>query len=111
MINRRIVECVDDTLDRNVSALYKSQPLAQDWARIAKMIEEMGEAISELILYTGQNPRKDTEPEAYNRMLKELADAAMTPIYAIQHFTKDVTETERILAEAQEKHHDRLCPA
>jgi len=109
MINPRIVEYVDRILDDNVSALYRNEPLAQDWARVAKVIEEAGEAIAELISYTGQNPRKPHgDSAAYMRMLAELADTAMTPIYAIQHFTKDVELTTGYLIAAQARHYERL---
>jgi hypothetical protein len=36
---------MDLWLDDAVSDSYKEQPLAQDWARIAKIAEEAGEAI------------------------------------------------------------------
>lgn len=109
MISRKIIEDVDRILDAHVSDDYKVQPLAQDWARISKVIEELGEAISEWILYTGQNPRKERDPEAYHRLLAELADTAMTGIYAIQHFTKNADVTMTVLLDAQSKHHKRLC--
>jgi hypothetical protein len=110
-INARLVECVDSALDAHVSDRYHFEPLAQDWARISKVIEEVGEAIQELILMTGQNPRKGEHPERHAQLLTELADMAMTGIYALQHFTKDTDRTAQILREAQEKHHGRLCPA
>jgi hypothetical protein len=110
MITPKIVMRVDEVLDANASDQYQDQPLAQDWARIAKMSEEIGEAIQELILWTGQNPRKGLDPEARERLLKELADAAMTGVYAIQHFTKNTLETFNILNEAQAKHIRRLDP-
>lgn len=108
MINPDIVREVDEILDANVAAEYKDQPLAQDWARVAKVIEEAGEAIQELILLTGQNPRKPQDPNAGIRLLKELADVAMTGIYAIQHFTKDTDVTTTIMVDAQIKHLRRL---
>ena len=108
MIDKKIVENVDRILDEKVSAIYKNQPLAQDWARVAKIVEEAGEAVNELILSTGQNPRKGTDDEAYIRLLRELADTAMTGIYAIQHFTKDINITEQIMLDAQHKHESRL---
>lgn len=103
MISATIIECVDKWLDDLVSEWYKDQPLAQDWARVAKVVEENGEAIQELILFTGQNPRKPVDPEAKERMLKELADTALTAILAIQHFTKDTMETRAILQNSQGK--------
>lgn len=108
MIDLLIVEDIDNILDENVGHLYKDQPLAQDWARVSKVIEELGEAIAELILWTGQNPRKGTDLMAYNRMLAELADTAMTGVYAIQHFTKDINHTNAIMQAAQAKHITKL---
>ena len=108
MIDKKIVETVDEWLDGHVAGEYLSQPLAQDWARVSKVIEECGEAIAELILCTGQNPRKPLDPTAYQRLLQELADTAMTGIYAIQHFTKDINKTEFIMTTAQLKHYNRV---
>ncbi len=88
---------VDDWLDAGASDRYQRMPLAQDWARVTKIAEEAGEAIAELILATGQNPRKPTDPEAHERMLEEMADAAMTGILGIQHFTKDSERTRKIV--------------
>lgn len=108
MIHPQTIVRVDEILDDNVSGIYKEQPLAQDWARIAKVIEEAGECISELILYTGQNPRKGEHPERYGHMLMELADTALTSIYALQHFTKDIAVTQQVLGVAAQRHLDRL---
>jgi hypothetical protein len=108
IVDHEIVQEVDSILDSNVSSDYKHQPLAQDWGRVAKIQEEAGEAISELILWTGQNPRKGTDREARQRLLEELADTAMTAIYAIQHFTKDIRVTSSVMEAAQEKHVSRL---
>lgn len=108
MINPKSVERIDEMLDANVSDIYKEMPLAQDWGRVAKIQEEAGEAIAELILYTGQNPRKGTHPERYGPFLMELADTALTGIYAIQHFTKDIKRTEEILRLACARHLSRL---
>ena len=108
ILSNIIIEQVDQILDDKCSADYHNAPLAQDWARVAKMSEEIGEAISELISYSGQNPRKAIHPQAKERMLAELADAAMTGIYAIQHFTKDTNETEDIIHAAMLKHISRL---
>jgi NTP pyrophosphatase (non-canonical NTP hydrolase) len=114
---------IDKWLDGDVAMAYQHQPLAQDWGRVAKIAEELGEAleamteaateedyarlsamykalgraISALILSTGQNPRKPLDPEAFGAMLDELADVAMTAILAIQHFTKDTEATRDIV--------------
>lgn len=103
MIMPQVVKKVDDWLDEQVAQQYKDQPLAQDWARVAKLSEEVGEAISELILMTGQNPRKGEHPEARARLLGELADVAMAAILAIQHFTKDLPTTQAVLIASQKK--------
>lgn len=96
-INWYSVAAIDEYLDSGASDKYRNQPLAQDWARVSKVIEELGEAISEMILYTGQNPRKGTVPEAREYMLNELGDVAFTAILAIQHFTKDADKTRDII--------------
>ena len=91
------ITSIDEWLDGNVGSTYNVAPLAQDWARVSKIAEELGEAISELILYTGQNPRKPIDPDAYERMLKELADVVCTGTLAIQHFTKNEEATRSII--------------
>jgi hypothetical protein len=87
---------VDLHLDEQVAQVYKDQPLAQDWGRVSKVGEEFGEAVDALIAYTGQNPRKGVSGHEID-LLNELADVAMTAILAIQHFTKDVNRTKRIV--------------
>lgn len=57
-IDWQTIRDADEWLDGSVSHYYKLEPLAQDWARVAKVSEEVGEAIAELIAATGQNPRK-----------------------------------------------------
>jgi hypothetical protein len=99
---------IDNWLDIYVSSLYKMQPTAQHWARVAKISEELGEAVSEFILVTGQNPRKGYDGSAYDRMLKELADVAMTAILAIQHFTKDNDRTRAIIVTQIIAVHERM---
>lgn len=95
-----IIVKVDAWLDHAVDPAYKMQPLAQDWARICKEQEEKGEAISELISKTGQNPRKGgRHPEALEKLLHEMGQQALTSIFGMQHFTKDISETVRVLQE------------
>jgi len=108
VLSQRIIEKADAWLDEGVAQAYKDQPLAQDWARVCKVIEELGEAIAELILWTGQNPRKGTDPDAEDRLLKELADVVMTGALAMQHFTKDVSRTQEILWASQAKLDSRI---
>lgn len=91
-----IVTSVDGWLDDYAPAHYRDNPLAQDWARLAKLMEESGEAVDKFIGITGNNPRKGvhgTEEE----FLGELADVAATAILAIQHFTKEWARTEEVL--------------
>jgi IS605 OrfB family transposase len=83
-----IIRNVDRWLDAEVDGAYAAEPLAQDWARVAKCSEEVGEAIEALIAYTGQNPRKGI-CGSRDAMLAELADVAVTAMFGIQHFTKD----------------------
>ena len=82
-----LVAWMDDDLDSEVALRYQDQPLAQDWARVAKCGEEAGEAIDALIGLTGQNPRKG-EYGTIDDLLDELADVALTGLYAMQHFLK-----------------------
>ena len=100
-IDWQAVEDIDIWLDRDRSAEYQAQPLAQDWARTCKVIEELGEAIEQLIRFTGQNPRKPSTDPAAERaeFLAEMADTVFTAILCMQHFTKDTREVQRILRE------------
>jgi hypothetical protein len=102
MINLDEIEAYDNYLDNSVSFEYKDQPLAQDWARISKVAEELGEAIQNFISYTGQNPRKEVR-FALDEVLKEMADVAGTAILCIQHFTKNKITTEQYIAEFSDK--------
>ena len=106
-----IIRSVDEWLDAEVAAVYKDQPLAQDWARVCKGQEEQGESVAELILATGQNPRKGTDPAAQDRLLAELADTAVTAMFAIQHFTKDESQTGYVIMDALEKAAARAADA
>ena len=122
-IDWQAVRDINTWLDEGVGQLYQQQPFAQDWARVAKIAEELGEAvenmpadataqdyervaalnktlgraISALISFTGQNPRKPQRHEGFTEMLDELADTAITAILAIQHFTVDTQETRDLI--------------
>lgn len=95
MLDRRIAD-IDAWLDREVAKDYKDQPMAQDWARISKVAEELGEVIQEFIGATGQNPRKGVYSDL-TKVTDELADVVLTGILAIQHFTKDSELTWQIV--------------
>jgi NTP pyrophosphatase (non-canonical NTP hydrolase) len=103
----QVVEDIDAYLDGGVSGAYRDEPLAQDWARVSKTIEEAGEAIDALIGWTGQNPRKGFYATRAH-LLDELADVALTGAYAIQHFTKDREETRRVILDRAEYHATRV---
>lgn len=102
-----IVTWVDEHLDSKVSPDYQAQPLAQDWARVSKTVEEAGEAIDALIGITGQNPRKGTygsDDDLYD----ELCDVSLTGLYALQHFTKDPDATLDMLMARARYHKSRI---
>lgn len=101
-----LIEWMDEDLDGHVGAQYIDQPLAQDWARVAKVGEEAGEVIDAFIGITGQNPRKG-EYGDLGDLFTELADLALTGLYAIQHFTKDSELTLKILLSRAVAHRER----
>lgn len=96
-IDWQAITKIDNWLDSRVGVEYWNQPLAQDWARVSKIGEELGEAINELIKATGQNPRKGIDVDSWDKLRLELADVVFTGILAIQHFTKDSQLTRDIL--------------
>ena len=104
---KSLVESTDEWLDRSASGEYKAQPLAQDWARVAKVLEEAGEAVDALIGISGQNPRKGRYSNMES-LLGELADVALTGIYAIQHFTKDGDVTLSVILDKARYHRTRI---
>jgi len=106
----QVIRDVDNWLDTDVSQEYKDQPLAQDWARISKGIEELGEAVSAQIGVTGQNPRKGIYATPEQR-LEELADDALTAILAMQHFAKNTYDVRQVLIEKQRKLYLRMMEA
>jgi NTP pyrophosphatase (non-canonical NTP hydrolase) len=100
----------DDWLDRKVGDRYRYAGLAQDWARVAKIGEELGEAIDALSGFTGQNPRKG-EYGSVNDLIDELADVVFTGILAIQHFTKSYSHTAEALNCRLDRIHSRVTNA
>jgi NTP pyrophosphatase (non-canonical NTP hydrolase) len=107
---RHIIETVDAWLDDAVAGTYQDQPLAQDWARITKVSEEAGEAISALIGATGQNPRKGVIG-SMDDVLKELGDCFCAAVFAIQHITQDADVTAEIIEAALMKAFNRATGA
>jgi len=102
-----IIMRMDEYLDSEVSPDYKAQPLAQDWARVAKCGEESGEAIDALIGVTAQNPRKG-EYSSKEELYAELADVALTGMYGLQHFTKNDADTLEIILARARYHCERV---
>lgn len=90
------IVAIDAWLDEGVAKLYRSQPLAQDWARLSKVAEELGEAVQAFIGVTGQNPRKGV-CNSMDEVLDEMADVVFTGILCMQHFTKDPQKVRDIL--------------
>jgi NTP pyrophosphatase (non-canonical NTP hydrolase) len=107
---KHIIKTVDAWLDGAVAEPYQEQPLAQDWARVAKVGEELGEAISALIAYTGQNPRKGVHGSQED-MLGELGDVVCTALFAMQHFTQDTELTAAYVESALVKALNRATGA
>ena len=105
-----MIRSVDEWLDAEVAETYQGQPLAQHWCRVAKVAEETGEAVAELIAMTGQNPRKGV-CGTLDDLLGELGDTAITAIFAIQHFTKDERRTAAVVIAAMEKAAKRAAEA
>jgi hypothetical protein len=101
------IELIDKWLDEGVGDAYLIQPLAQDWARVAKTKEEGGEAVDALIGVTGQNPRKGYYG-TWDDLYDELADVCLTGAYAIQHFTKDYNRTGSIITRRLMTHVRRI---
>ena len=47
-IDWQAVRDINTWLDEGVGQLYQQQPFAQDWARVAKIAEELGEAVENM---------------------------------------------------------------
>jgi hypothetical protein len=122
-IDWQAIQRVNDWLDSAVPEHYRGT-LAQDWARISKIGEEIGEAteaiaainvpfgraISAFIGATGQNPRKGVT-NGMEEVSEELADTALTAIFAMYHFAGNAGEVRRILREKQKKIYQRMLEA
>lgn len=106
-IDWQLVQLVDQYLDDNVSNQYRGEPLAQSAMRVGKIAEELGEAMSAFIGLTGQNPRKGYTHSTAD-LLDELADIALTALLAIQHFTKNTSETRGVIRSSMAKLESRL---
>lgn len=101
---RDIITQLDDYLDANVGPSYEpilGESIAQDWARLGKIAEELGEAIQVWIGITGQNPRKGSYGTP-GEFQDEICDVIITGILCLQHFTKDADETAQTLSDRWE---------
>jgi hypothetical protein len=87
---------LSEWIDDNAPPHYAFNPMAQDWARISKLAEEVGEAISAFIGATGQNPRKGFSNDMTD-VYDEIVDVIITGVCALSHFTKDVHQTKAIV--------------
>jgi hypothetical protein len=104
----RIIEQVDAHLDDAGPQRAKDCPEANRWRRVGRAQLEAAEAMEELSLLTGENPRKGLHPEARGRMLAELGDTACSALFAIQSQTKNTTETWAIFLAALAKAESRV---
>lgn len=101
------VELVDAHIDASTGPDYQAQPLARAWARVTKVCEEAGEVWRALSKMTGENPRKGvcgTRAE----LLGELGDTVSAAMCAIQHLTKDTSETWAVVSAALIKARQRV---
>lgn len=99
----RMITAVDTWLDTECGPAYREQPLAQTWTRVVKEQEEHGEAIAELILATGQNPRKPADPAARDRLCASFG--------GIMHLVKDADVAWVFFRNALAKAADRAAKA
>jgi hypothetical protein len=104
----RVIELVDAHLDDAAPAIYRDNPLANRWRRIAGGPGcEVHEATEELLAVTGGNPRKGVHGSEAD-MLSELGDTACAALLAIQSQTKDTTKTWRVFLAALAKAESRV---
>jgi len=99
----RSIELADAHLDDAGPQWAKDCPQANMYRRIGKAQLEAAEAMEELSLLTGENPRKAQDPAARDRMLAELGDTAVAALLGIQSATKDVFATWAVFTAALDK--------
>ena len=90
------IAAIDMWIDSNTPPAFKANPILALYGRVAKVGEESGEVMQALIGATGQNPRKGFS-HTIDDVTSELADVVLTALCAIQHITKNDTETMRIV--------------
>lgn len=94
---------IDDT-----PANRSRDPEAALWTRVAKVIEEAGEAVAALIGVTGQNPRKGVT-HTINDVRDELLDVAVTALAAVEHIDGNTGSSVPAFLVHVERRHDRLA--
>jgi hypothetical protein len=112
---RKVIEIVDAHLDAAAPEVFRlgtpASQIASMHRRVGKAAAEAHEAMEELSLLTGENPRKGEHPEARDRMLAELGDTAMAALLGIQSQVKDTGLTWVIFIEAAAKAYGRVPDA
>ena len=78
----------------------------QLWSRVAKCAAEAGEALDEVSLYLGENPRKE-QTATTGALVKELLDVATAAIGAVEHVTENQGNAMTLLLEHIAAVHDR----
>lgn len=105
---RGVIELVDRHLDEAAPAIYRDNPLANRWRRIAGgPFSEGREAVDALCLSTGGNPRKGVVGDR-GTVLSELGDDAVASLLAIQSETKNITATWEVFLAALAKARSRV---
>lgn len=97
------IRLVDWHLDEAAPAIYRDNPLANRWRRIAAGPASEGqEAVDALNLATGGNPRKGVIGND-ETILGELGDGAVANLLAIQSVLKDTDATWAVFTAALAK--------
>lgn len=72
-------------------------PEALGWHRVSKVAEKSGEAISEWLLFTGGNPRKE-RGHSTGPVIEELLDTAIAALGAVEHLIGNTGYSVDLLA-------------
>lgn len=79
---------------------------ALTWHRVAKCAEEAGEALSELLGMTGQNPRKGVYSDV-GKLQEELLDVAVAALGAVEHLHGNTGVSMELLVSKIDRVHAR----
>src|SRR5215472_403388 len=105
-INWGAAALMSRTIDEGTSSVFRSQPMAQHFARISKCAEEVGEAVEAFIGCTGQNFRKGVTHK-WGDVYSELCDVTLTGAYALTHFV-GAEAAKQYIQLRLEYHHKRV---